>query len=132
MDTTYAVANVSVEWLMKNVRHSIDIGANMDLATMIERKIGVGDEYDKNGWPPYYLHLADSILNDGIKDPICVYMHTLPTGEEEFSQGNGHHRLSWAIIACLEWVPVAFAFDGDYMHEEITDIHQYDEDWWSS
>ena len=129
MDKTYAVANVSVEWLMKNLRHSIDL-KDLDLAYMIERKIGVGGDREKRGLTPYYMNLADSILTDGIKDPICVYMHTLPTGEEEFSQGNGHHRLSWAIIACLEWVPVAFSFDGDYMHNEVTDTQEGE--WWSN
>lgn len=49
--------------------------------------------------------------------PICVMVNK----DGEWVHGNGHHRFAIAHFVGLDTVPVVFAFDGDYMHEEFTE-----------
>jgi hypothetical protein len=62
-----------------------------------------------------------SILRDGIQRPVCIEVDS----EGKWWQGNGHHRLAVALNNYVPFIPVVFAFDGDYMHEHTTDSDQY-------
>lgn len=122
-----AFANVSVEWLMKNVLGSID-GVNMDSPEyLLQYKLSwyIDEKYGENGLSPYYGNLCDKILREGFTVPICVYMEQewnpdTSAYEWTFAQGNGHHRLALSILLGLDYIPVCFSFTGEYMHCDVT------------
>lgn len=120
------VTVVSVEWILKNVTSSIDVGnvCSDCGSNPWYCSCGAGIDVPWEHMLDYKLDDCDwsfieSILNNGIVAPICLTHHESFNGDYlEF--GNGHHRMTIAILAMLENVPVVFAFDGDYMHTEVT------------
>ena len=140
MAITKKIANVSVEWLLKNVTDTVEY----DLqkydrygASGWERVID-GKQWDfeyDNGTGEF---LSD-VLERGIQRPVCiivdydgVYSHRdvdeVPVpGQPHFTLGNGHHRVAVAILLALDTIPCLFAFDRDYMHSAITSGPDYGE-----
>lgn len=117
-----ALATVSVEWLLKNLEYSIDLG-EMDFEYLLADKLDwhIDESFGENCLSPYYSKLLDMILTLGFTKPICVYLQEeLGTGRTMFAQGNGHHRLAIAILLGLNEIPVVFSFDGEYMQSDIT------------
>ena len=61
--------------------------------------------------------LVESILTNGFTTPICI----VDDGSDWWAMGNGHHRLTAAILLGLDEIPVAFSnTHSDYMLEKIT------------
>jgi hypothetical protein len=116
--------NVSVEWILKNVTYSVDgynrcsehdIYGYQCLSTCVS-EIDWQKMIDYKFWDTD-LEMMYSILSDGIRKPICL-RHS---GDNRWTQGNGHHRLATAILAGLDSIPVVFSFDSEYMMDWITD-----------
>ena len=59
---------------------------------------------------------VDAVVCD-FNTPVCVLIND----HGEWVMGNGHHRMAIAITYDLPVIPVVFAFDGDWMHEENTE-----------
>lgn len=110
---------------MKNLGYSVDLGDEIDWEYLIEYKLGWEISADQNFLGQFYGVLCDNIMKVGFTTPICVYRteiwnEAIQMDEEVFAQGNGHHRLCLAILLGLDWIPVLFSFDGDYMHSDVT------------
>ena len=126
----HVVTNVSVEWILKNVATSIDLGSRCT-------QCGKGEGYCSHNVPEvdweqmiwskvmwngevsgHYADMAQEFIDDGgMSDPLCLTW----TGEH-WMQGNGHHRLSLAILLCMESVPVVFSLTrSEYMMSWMTD-----------
>lgn len=112
--TTGTVEMVSVEWIMQNLYHSVDgfteDAGGVDFAEMIHEKAcdrGFGD-------------LCYTIATKGFRVPIVIDK----TWEENgLTQGNGHHRLSAAILMVLDEIPVYWS-EGDYMSSRHSDTEE--------
>jgi hypothetical protein len=121
----HVVTNVSVEWILKNVATSIDLGSSctqcgkgegycdhntpeVDWQCFIDSKVG----WDISLGVGMYVEMAQEFIDHGGMDnPICLTW----TGDH-WMMGNGHHRLSLAILLCMESVPVVFSLTrNEYM-----------------
>lgn len=98
-----------VSWIMQNVTESVDIYSTpADLwRDMIKSK-----SYDS-----VILTLSDIVHEKGcFDDPICITRRG-----RSWCMGNGHHRMTTAILCALDEIPVALDLeDGDYMLSHIT------------
>ena len=119
-DMAERITYVPVEWIMQNVGESIDFpGDDEWIRTMISYKA------------PYAADHVATIMERGFQIPIVIQSFEWQGGT--FRMGNGHHRLTSAILLCLPEVPVFFSIDGDYMRTDVstgsdldcsdTDIH---------
>jgi hypothetical protein len=114
------VEMVSVEWILQNVTHSVDGHSNhqgLNCITMIKDK----------GSDCHFGDICATILSDGFRIPIVLDLSY--SGEDTVTLGNGHHRMSAAILLCLDSIPVFWA-DSDYMSEnesEGDDIEDFPE-----
>lgn len=107
------VEMVSVEWAMKNLVDSIDgfgIDGGVDFGSMLYKK----------ATDRHFGNLIHTIVNNGFRVPVCFYYDRHHDG---WALGNGHHRMSAAILLCLDQIPV-FWSQGDYMSDEYTDTEK--------
>jgi len=65
-----------------------------------------------------FWFLLDAIEKDGFTVPICVNYRGID--ENSIMLGNGGHRLSAAILLCLDTIPVYFTTGRGFMHTRIT------------
>jgi hypothetical protein len=125
------VTNVSVEWMLKNITISIDLGhqctecggeygscphnapAGINWENFIQHKVGSGPDFGS-----YFNAIVDTMLEEGEAwHPICLVW----TGDK-WMMGNGHHRLALAILLGFDSVPAVFSFDiEEYMMSWVTD-----------
>ena len=89
---------VPVGWLLNNIENSVDgfeipgrLG--VDWQAMIEQK-----SFDADFWP-----LVGTIINYGFRVPIVVRKDV---DGWNYQLGNGHHRLTAAILLGLDEIPV--------------------------
>lgn len=105
------VEMVSVEWLLNNIHYSVDSlnddSGHIDFEYMLRDK---ATDYSFPG-------LVHTIWERGFRVPICLYPN--PYGAD-WALGNGHHRLSAAILLCLDQIPVYWS-EHDYMSDDHTD-----------
>lgn len=110
---------VSVKWLMNNLVYSADGYARsgeVDWESMIRSKAG--------DWS--FPRLVKTVEERGFRVPICVYWC-----EDGWGLGNGHHRMTLAILTARNTVPVYWS-DRDYMSTHRTDTEDLDhapEEW---
>lgn len=130
------VVNVSLNWYKANVLASVDgsdqhcsqCGARIcvfldvsqwicDNCTSINRShqivSGLDALFDRK-----YMQISDlrrRSFSGGIRKPICIVVS--PAG---FVQGNGNHRVAFAMRHGFKSIPAVFSFDGDYMHSNLT------------
>lgn len=67
-----------------------------------------------------------AIETHGFTDPVCIQEH----GENNWYFGNGHHRLSVAILLGLDEIPVDFT--GTYTPSSTSSQNQIWDDWQES
>lgn len=117
------VEMVSVEWAMKNLIDSIDgfgRSGEVDFAVMLNDKASDG----------HFGDLIATILDHGFRVPVCFYparrwSTDMSKIEDGWALGNGHHRMSAAILLCLDSIPVYFAREGEgYMVTSTTDTEE--------
>lgn len=97
------VEMVSVEWILKNSQGSVDAvtdeHGNVDYLKMVQRK---GSD---NG----FSNLVSTIMTKGFRVPIVLCLNYKPWGDSEPKQvvhGNGHHRMTAALLLFLDEIPV--------------------------
>lgn len=114
------VEMVSVEWIMDNLFASVDgFGdyGQVDLERLIRTK---ATDYG-------FGNLVGTILDKGFRVPIVLDLGW--NGEGTVTLGNGHHRLSAAILLVLDEIPVFWAYE-DYMssrHSDTEEVCEYEE-----
>lgn len=99
------ITMVSIPWILRNATASLDITArdedgNLDWFAILAGKVSHA-HFDK---------LADDIMAEGFTLPIVL----VENGDDRYTIGNGHHRLSAAILLGLDEIPVILEADGDY------------------
>lgn len=108
------VEMVSVEWIMKNLHYSVDGFSHRD-GTLDFRYMLLEKALDHD-----FHNLVGAIMSEGFRVPIVIDLGYL---EHKFTMGNGHHRLSAAILLCLAEIPVFWA-DNDYMSNGVSDTEE--------
>lgn len=70
--------------------------------------------------------LAQKIIDEGFTDPICIYRNS----RGGYGLGNGHHRLTCAILLGLDEIPVLYTDTDEYYPDasEGEDIMGRDEE----
>lgn len=101
------IVYVPVEWIMQNVEASIDIEGDDWLLGLFTHKA------------PYCASHIRNIEENGFRVPIVIQIRRTWGGREYFCMGNGHHRLTSAILLALDVIPVYFS-TGDYMCTEVS------------
>lgn len=101
---------VPVEWIMQNVGTSVDLQCSDDwIVDLLSYKA------------PYCAAHIVNIQENGFRVPIVIQVfRNYYTGEITFGMGNGHHRLTSAILLCLDEIPVFFS-TGDFMRRDVSD-----------
>lgn len=105
------VEMVSVEWLLKNLQGSADDYQDTDEGEVLWPEL-----LDGKVWDSSFPDLVHTIETKGFRVPVCLYPNQTHGG---WSLGNGHHRMSAAILMCLDEIPV-FWSDYDYMSTTYT------------
>lgn len=114
------VEMVSVEWLMQNLMVSVD---GFTIEDDCYNNIGINYEWmlrekTKDRSFPYLLATVEE---NGFRVPICVQ-------PELMQLGNGHHRLSLAILTVIDEIPVYWSDSSDYMASHTTDTEELNGD----
>lgn len=104
-----AAVMTPIELILSRVTASLDFHNEFNWWQVLAGKVS----HDHFDW------LCDEIRTNGFTIPIVIVKHD----DENWSTGNGHHRLCAAILLGLEEVPVIFT-DGDYWRFE--DSHDGD------
>lgn len=112
------VEMVSVEWAMKNLVDSIDGYGDgrggVNFGTMLAHK----------ACDSHFGDLIETILRQGFRVPVCFYKSCYGD-TQEWALGNGHHRMSAAILLCLDELPVYWADYGEgFMATAHTDTEE--------
>lgn len=102
------VTMVPVEWIMNNVPYSVDGFGGYDGGLNVARMIASKSEDGS------FERLLHTIEERGFRVPIVIDKQY---NSGALTLGNGHHRLSAAILLCLDEIPVYWA-NNDYMSEE--------------
>lgn len=144
--TPGTVESVSVEWIIQNIYNTVEFNlesADGWLAMFLNKA------YDDSFGP-----LVERILEDGFVVPVCLYnsgdggcdhcscCDPCPDDDScppfhangEWQLGNGHHRMTAAVLLCLDTILVYWAPTSDYMQSDVTDPDEHDtldscEDW---
>lgn len=113
------VEMVSVEWLMNNLTHSVD-GYSYDGGLNYEGMI------KNKGGDCHFGNILHTITTVGFRVPIVVDL--VYSGSGTLTLGNGHHRMTAAILLVLESIPVYWA-ENNYMSSDKSDTEEllYDE-----
>jgi hypothetical protein len=101
------VEMVPLEWLLNNLFYSADGFYHSDgvwWESLMEEKAG----------DCHFGMLVNAIVTEGFRVPICVYKSCGTWG-----LGNGHHRMTAAILLALNEIPVYWS-DEDYMATHAT------------
>jgi hypothetical protein len=114
---TTTMTRVSVSWILQNATASLDIIARdadggLDWFAILAGKVSHA-HFDK---------LADDIMTEGFTLPIVL----VANGDAKFTIGNGHHRLSAAILLGLDEIPVILDYDGDFWRIEDSHDGEWD------
>lgn len=105
------VQMVSIVDIMQNVTESVDFSGNRDFWL---------DLVDSETIAWSWSDLVDIILAQGcFDDPVCIYVTDTIDRGRVLRFGNGHHRLTAALMCGLDEIPVVFS-DADYMCSRIT------------
>ena len=113
------VEDVSVEWLLANIDVSLDgynINDSIDFAKMVNHK-GKDDQFPI---------LVNRIEQEGFTVPICL--NRAHDTAETITLGNGHHRMTAAILMCLDTIKVFWAVGtrfNDSLRRDVTDAEDY-------
>jgi hypothetical protein len=116
------VEMVPVEWLLNNLVGSADgfevfdegqLVPGIDFEEMIFYK---GSDYGMG-------NVINAIVSSGFRVPICLYQAAC--GFTGWHMGNGHHRLTAAILLCLDAIPVYWSeYSDDFMCSHSTDTEK--------
>lgn len=102
---------VSVEWIMQNstwsVDHFNDGAGGVDYLAMVREKAGDSDQFTT---------LVSTIMRKGFRVPIVLCLNYSRYGGEvnNVVHGNGHHRMTAALLLMLNEIPVYWS---DYEEE---------------
>ena len=126
--TVGTVEMVSVEWILKNVNRSVDFGLlNAEVYSSTW-----ADVVEYKGADLQMSSIIWNIMTFGFRVPIVL---DLGKHHSSITLGNGHHRLTAAILMVLDEIPVYWA-DNDYMSVEYSDCHELidptDDEWHES
>lgn len=107
---TRSITMMSVSDILAKATNSLDLG-EVDWWTILANKVSHA----------HFDELVESIQRDGFTMPIVL----VDSGDDEYTIGNGHHRLCAAILLGYSAIPVLINDEGDYWAFE--DSH--DEEW---
>lgn len=82
---------VSVEWLLQNLTATCEYDLDDGFGEMVNHK---ASDYSFSG-------TLDNIMRDGFRVPVVVNIGGWDDSDH-LELGNGHHRLSAAILLCLD------------------------------